>query len=92
MASESLLATFDVDNIPVEALMFQAGYLTIAGHRQILGRLELTLKHPNLEVQAALNDSLLQSLTGGMTLPCQGRADSPDWRGVQQGEPPYCGV
>ena len=60
VASESLLATFDVDNIPVEALMFQAGYLTIASHRQIIGRLELTLKYPNLEVQAALNDSLLR--------------------------------
>jgi hypothetical protein len=69
VASESLLATFDVDNIPVEALMFQAGYLTIASCRQILGRLELTLKYPNLEVQAALNDSLLQSLTGNQNVP-----------------------
>jgi hypothetical protein len=69
VASESLLSTFDVDNIPVEALMFQAGYLTIASHRQIIGRLELTLKYPNLEVQAALNDSLLQSLTGAQNLP-----------------------
>jgi len=69
VASESLLATFDVDNIPVEALMFQAGYLTIASHRQIIGRLELTLKYPNLEVQAALNDSLLQSLTGNLNGP-----------------------
>ncbi len=69
VASETLLATFDVDNIPVEALMFQAGYLTIASERQIMGRLELTLKYPNLEVQAALNDSLLQSLTGAQNLP-----------------------
>jgi hypothetical protein len=69
LASQALLSTFDVDNIPVEALMFQAGYLTIASHRQIMGRLELTLKYPNLEVQAALNDSLLQSLTGAMNLP-----------------------
>jgi len=92
VASESLLATFDVDNIPVEALMFQAGYLTIASHRQILGRLELTLKYPNLEVQAALNDSLLESLTGALNVPSKVRADSPDWCGVQQGEPQYCGV
>ena len=69
VASESLLATFDVDNIPVEALMFQAGYMSIASHRRIMGRLELTLKHPNLEVQAALNDSLLQSLTGAAAVP-----------------------
>jgi hypothetical protein len=69
VASEALLATFDVDNIPVEALMFQAGYLTIASYRNVMGRLELTLKYPNLEVQAALNDSLLQSLTGNQMLP-----------------------
>ena len=69
VASESLLSTFDVDNIPVEALMFQAGYLTIASHRQIVGRLQLTLTYPNLEVQASLNDSLLQSLTGGQAVP-----------------------
>ena len=68
-ASESLLSTFDVDNIPVEALMFQAGYLTIASQRRLPGRLELTLKYPNLEVQAALNNSLLQSLTGGPAVP-----------------------
>ncbi|WP_114972417.1 hypothetical protein [Rhodoferax ferrireducens] len=67
VATEALLSTVDVDNIPVEALMFQAGYLTIASHRSILGRLELRLKYPNLEVQAALNDSLLQSRTA---MPC----------------------
>jgi len=69
VASESLLSTFDVDRIPVEALLFQTGYLTIASHRNIMGRLELTLKYPNLEVQAALNDSLLQSLTGAQAVP-----------------------
>ena len=63
VASESLLSTFDVDNIPVESLMFQAGYLTIASHQSRNERLELTLKYPNLEVQSALNNNLLQSLT-----------------------------
>lgn len=69
VAPETLLSTFDVDNIPVEALLFQAGYLTIASAWRIPGRLELTLKYPNLEVQASLNDSLLQSLTGGLAVP-----------------------
>lgn len=63
VASETLLSTFDVDNIPPEALMFQAGYLTIDHVRRIPGRMEVTLKYPNLEVQASLNDSLLQYLT-----------------------------
>jgi len=69
VATDTLLSTFDVDNIPVEALMFQAGYLTIASHWRMMGRLELMLKYPNLEVQSALNDSLLQSLTGGQAVP-----------------------
>ena len=69
VAPEALLSTFDVDNIPVEALLFQTGYLTIASAWRIPGRLELTLKYPNLEVQASLNDALLQSLTGGLAVP-----------------------
>ncbi len=69
VASEALLSTFDVDNIPVEALMFQAGYLTIKDVWQAPGQMELTLKYPNLEVQAALNNSLLQSLTGALAVP-----------------------
>ncbi len=69
VAPEALLSTFDVDNIPVEALLFQTGYLTIASAAAIPGRLELTLKYPNREVQASLNDSLLQSLCGGLALP-----------------------
>ena len=69
VATEALLSTFDVDNIPVESLMFQAGYLTIAEVWQAPGQMELTLKYPNLEVQSALNSSLLQSLTGGLAVP-----------------------
>jgi hypothetical protein len=69
VATDTLLSTFDVDNIPVEALMFQAGYLTIASAWRIPGRLELTLKYPNLEVQASLNDSLLQSFSGNPAVP-----------------------
>lgn len=71
VASAALLSTFDVDNIPVEALMFQAGYLTVKEVWQVPGQMELTLKYPNLEVQSALNNSLLQSLTGGLAVPGQ---------------------
>ena len=62
VAPETLLSSFDVDNIPVEALLFQAGYLTIARSRLISGRLEIALKYPNLEVQSSLNERLLESL------------------------------
>lgn len=69
VATDTLLSTFDVDNIPPEALMFQAGYLTIDSVWQIPGRMEVTLKYPNLEVQASLNDSLLQQLVGSPSIP-----------------------
>ena len=64
VAEAGLLSTFDVDNIPPEALMFQAGYLTIASARSIPGKQLFTLRYPNKEVQASLNDSLLQHFTG----------------------------
>ena len=64
VAAETLLSSFDVDNISAEALLFQAGYLTIASTFMIPGRLELTLKYPNLEVQSSLNDVLLNSMCG----------------------------
>jgi hypothetical protein len=69
VASETLLSTFDVGNIPVEALMFQAGYLTIDSIWDSPGQMEIKLKYPNLEVQASLNKSLLQSLTGSQSVP-----------------------
>jgi len=62
--SETLISTFDVDNIPTEALMFQAGYLTIKNFHQIPGRLEIGLGYPNKEVKSALNDSLLLAMVG----------------------------
>ena len=69
VASETLLSTFDVDQMTPEALLFQTGYLTIASVWSIPGRQEFTLKYPNLEVQSSLNDSLLQALSGNPALP-----------------------
>ena len=69
VTSETLLSTFDVGNLPVEALLFQTGYLTIAQAQEMPGRMQLTLKFPNLEVQSALNNSLLHSLIGSNTVP-----------------------
>ncbi len=58
IGSESLLSTFDVDNISVEALLFQTGYLTIAGEED--GRYRLD--YPNLEVRRSLGEALLGEL------------------------------
>ena len=69
MASETLLSTFDVDNMPVEALMFQTGYLTIDEVWYALDQMEITFKYPNIEVQSSLNNYLLQSLTNSLEVP-----------------------
>jgi hypothetical protein len=71
IAPESLLSTFDVGNIPIEALLFQTGYLTIDSHRYLPGRLELTLRYPNKEVLASLNDCLLQALSKDPMVPAR---------------------
>ena len=62
VAPEILLSTFDVDHIPTEALMFQAGYLTIDHVERLPGFSQMTLRYPNHEVRASLNGVLLQQL------------------------------
>ncbi|HLA35678.1 MAG TPA: ATP-binding protein [Rhodocyclaceae bacterium] len=61
-ADAELLSTFDVDNIPVEALMFQAGYLTIAGEEMQGEDILYRLRYPNREVRQSLHNSLLDVL------------------------------
>lgn len=63
VALETLLSSFDVDHIPTEALMFQAGYLTIDSVRRLPGLMQMTLRYPNQEVRSSLNGALLQALT-----------------------------
>ena len=61
-ADSDLLSTFDVDNIPVEALMFQAGYLTIE-RQEMQGQDTLyRMGYPNREVIISLHNSLLDTL------------------------------
>ncbi len=62
MMDESLVSKFDVDDIGIEALLFQTGYLTITDARQAGHRTLYTLDYPNLEVQLSLNDQLLAHL------------------------------
>jgi hypothetical protein len=64
IADESLLSTFDVDHLAPEALLWQTGYLTFHGRRQIGARIEYTLGYPNLEVESALNDALIKAYLG----------------------------
>ncbi|WP_218961272.1 AAA family ATPase [Desulfobotulus mexicanus] len=58
-ATGTILDSFDIERISPEALLFQTGYLTIRGMRQIGALTQYTLGYPNMEVKSALNDSLL---------------------------------
>ena len=63
VTTEALLSAFDVDEMSVEALLFQTGYLTILeeGEDQ-RGRIRYRLGYPNQEVRQSLNERLLMAL------------------------------
>jgi hypothetical protein len=57
---EELISTFDIDQIGIEALLFQTGYLTIQQEEEMPGgTVRYTLGYPNREVEVSLNASLL---------------------------------
>jgi len=61
-SDEELLSSFDVDEMAIEALMFQTGYLTIKKRELLDGNYFYTLGYPNREVYQSLNNSLLKHL------------------------------
>ena len=69
VSSAELLSTFDVDDMPTEALLFQTGYLTIERPEPRGGRMFYRLGYPNLEVRQSLNRSLLNRMTGDASRP-----------------------
>jgi Predicted AAA-ATPase/PD-(D/E)XK nuclease superfamily len=59
-----LISTFEIEHITPEALLFQAGYLTIRKATQSLaGNWRYTLGYPNREVEVGLNGGLLVAYT-----------------------------
>ena len=62
VSSGELLSTFDVDDMPTEALLFQTGYLTIRDETRLGGEPLYQLGYPNREVRQSLNRSLLRHL------------------------------
>ena len=64
--SSSTLGPFDIGELPLIPILFQAGYLTISDHCQIkegVHSIELyTLKYPNLEVAESFKKYLLAAL------------------------------
>ena len=62
LADTSLVSKFDVGDIDIEALLFQTGYLTIAGEERDGFDTLYRLDYPNLEVRISLNRGLLSWL------------------------------
>jgi len=56
---EEILSNLDVDNIRIENLLFQTGYLTIKDYKVIGSKNVFKLSFPNLEVRMSFNDFFL---------------------------------
>jgi len=59
---KSILDSFDIDNIKLESLMFQSGYLAIKKVKKLLYKEFFVLSFPDLEVKTSFNDYLLNNL------------------------------
>ena len=60
---EEILHSFDIDNIELPVLLYQAGYLTIKQAVMLRGGLYYQLRVPNFEVQKSLNEELLNRMS-----------------------------
>ena len=62
LASDVQVTTFDVHDIDLRALMFQTGYLTIVGEKDVWGEKNYILDYPNWEVRKSFNRQFLMHL------------------------------
>ena len=88
-AGDDLLSAFDIDTAATEALLFQAGYLTIAEEEKDPdGAPQFRLDYPNREVRRGLNRSLLDALAPNWRSGADAGAlrrllAAKDWTGVE---------
>ena len=61
--NESLVNSFDLENLNLETILFQTGYLTIKCQIPLDVGFGYKLGFPNMEVQTSFNDYILQSVT-----------------------------
>ncbi len=61
-AEESLINSFDIENLNLETILFQSGYLTI---KRLIEDEMYELGFPNMEVQTSFCKYILQSMTTG---------------------------
>ncbi|SFV68228.1 hypothetical protein MNB_SM-5-880 [hydrothermal vent metagenome] len=60
---DTILNTFEVDNIKLEVLLYQAGYLTIQSQEiTIFDTIEYKLKLPNKEIKISFNDMIIDMI------------------------------
>jgi len=59
-AFESETQNFNIDNLSIETLLFQTGYLTVKGYDTV-GR--VILDYPNREVELSMTQHILQAFT-----------------------------
>ncbi|MCY4358290.1 MAG: AAA family ATPase [Gammaproteobacteria bacterium] len=62
LIDKTVLSNIEVENIPAEALLFQAGYMTIVDEFRDGGMVFYRLDYPNYEVEFSLNNQLLANL------------------------------
>ncbi|AGG14777.1 AAA-ATPase [Hydrogenobaculum sp. HO] len=65
---EEILSNLDVDNIRIENLLFQSGYLTIKEFKTKGNKNLYTLSFPNLEVKMSFNDFFLGYVIENLSL------------------------
>jgi hypothetical protein len=64
VVGEELINSFDIEDIKLETILFQAGYLTIDKMKiDFRNTPKYSLKVPNLEIQISFNDILIDYLT-----------------------------
>ena len=63
VVGEELLSSFEIEDLKLEVLLYQAGYLTILETKEYEEIIEYRLGVPNKEVQISLNQLILSYLT-----------------------------
>ncbi|MGC9518222.1 MAG: ATP-binding protein [Desulfuromonadaceae bacterium] len=71
--SEMLIDSYDIDNIKLEPLLLQSGYLTVKEQKQLSYGVEYILGFPNKEVAISFNDQIAQTLTNTNVAENKGR-------------------
>ena len=62
-AGDEILSSFEIENLSLETVLFQTGYVTIKNRSELDSEYVYTLSYPNLEVKKSLNRYILKSLS-----------------------------